>query len=408
MDKPDFQRSIAIEKILNEDVELAVCSALKHINASHLMRENMFILLKPNILSPKPPERAVCTHPKVVQAVIRWIKQFNPRKILVVESSGTQKMGVTERAFEISGIAAVCKEEGVEFKSIESLEKKVYPVPNPLVLNEITSASVIEKADLIINLPKIKTHGQCLVTCCIKNMFGTLPLVHKPQTHARFSTLHQFNSALADIYSVSHPQLTIIDGYYCQEGNGPSAGDVVKLDLILAGYDPVALDTTVCEIIDVKPEKVPYITQAQQKGLGIMDLSLINYPNLIPSAVKRPFKKPSLKPVSVPLPKWFAEYLSKTIFHAQIQFDREKCKLCGTCWNSCPVHAISSPKEMKIGQIPSWDRKKCITCYCCAELCPYEAVAFETNLIKNVLMSWMGVGFGVGLILIMILIFLSI
>lgn len=402
-----MENCIAIERIQNDDVQRAVFSALAQINAQTLMtKPQMTILLKPNLLSPKPPERAVDTHPKVVEAVIHWLQQFQPKRIIVGDSSANPNIGFTDRAIKQSGIGEVCEREKVECIPLEKSERKVYNVPNPLVLDKFASSSFIAEADLIINLPKIKTHNQCILTCCIKNMFGTVLLGNKPRTHALFPTIDKFAAALADIYSVSKPQLTIIDGYLCQEGPGPSAGDVVKLDLILAGYDPVALDTTVCKIIDVKPNQVHYLAKAQQKGLGTMDLTQVKYYGNTPEAVKRPFKLPQTLPASIPLPKKFAEYMGKTIFRTQIKFNSEKCKLCGTCWKNCPVQAISPPRELKPKNVPRWNEKKCIACYCCAETCPYEAVECKVDFARNILLSPISVIMGliiVGIILLIIL-----
>ena len=169
---------VAIQKIKSEDIQTAVFKALELINAHELMKTEQVILLKPNLLGAWPPERAATTHPEVLRAVIRWIKQYEPKKIYLCDSSGTAKMGVTENAMKISGLRSVCEEEGVECIPFEKTERKIYQVPNPLELEEITSSQLIEEADLIINLPKIKTHGQCLLTCSIKNMFKIyMPLI---------------------------------------------------------------------------------------------------------------------------------------------------------------------------------------------------------------------------------------
>ncbi|MHA1273139.1 MAG: DUF362 domain-containing protein, partial [Promethearchaeota archaeon] len=292
---------IAIQKIVNDDVESAVFQALELINAANLFKKpNLKILIKPNILLGKEPERAATTHPEVLKAVIKWLKQFNPKRIIVAESSGTFKRGATLEAFEKSGIKDVCEKFDVEWVPFEKTERKTYKVPNPLVLNEITASTLLDEVDIIINLPKIKTHGQCLLTCCIKNMFGTLILGNKARIHAQFPKKEIFNAALADIYSVSNPQLTIVDGYLCQEGNGPSAGDVIKLDIIIAGYDPVALDTTICRIIDFNPDDVYYIKKLQEKGFGSAEFEILGEPI---ENIKRTFKKPKSHPVSVPLPR---------------------------------------------------------------------------------------------------------
>lgn len=380
---------IAIQKIQNDNIETAVFSSLDMIDAKRLMnKENMTIVLKPNILMGKPPERAVTTHPEVVRSVIKWLKQFNPLKIYVCESSGGEKLGVTEKAMKECGIKDVCEQEGVECIPFESTEREIYRVPNPIELKEFPSSKLLKDADLIINLPKIKTHWQCILTCCIKNMFGTILRINKAKTHAQFPRLERFTAALADIYSVSNPQLTIIDGYLCQEGQGPSSGDVVKLDLILAGYDGVALDTVVSKIIDFDPSEILYLEKAVQKNLGTMDMDRIEILGEKIESVYRKFKSPKLRPISMPLPKWLADYVGKTIFKATVKFNRKKCKLCSTCWSNCPANAISPPEEIRKGNIPKWNKKRCITCYCCAELCPHEAVEFKVNFVKNALFSW--------------------
>ncbi|MGQ4873890.1 MAG: DUF362 domain-containing protein [Promethearchaeia archaeon] len=391
---------IAIQKIVNDDVESAVFKALELINAAELFKKpGLKILIKPNILLGKEPERAATTHPEVLKAVIKWLKQCNPERIIVAESSGTFKRGATLEAFEKSGIKDICEKFDVEWVPFEKTERKIYKVPNPLVLNEIIASTLLDEVDIIINIPKIKTHGQCLLTCCIKNMFGTLILGNKARIHAQFPKKEIFNAALADIYSVSNPQLTIVDGYLCQEGNGPSAGDVVKLDIIIAGYDPVALDTAICRIIDFNPDDVYYIKKLQEKGFGSAEFEILGEPI---ENIKRMFKKPKSHPVSVPLPKFLAKYVGNVIFRSSIKFDRNKCQLCGTCWKNCPVQAITPPEKRQKGiDIPKWDKNKCITCYCCAELCPYEAVDFKINILKNILTSYLSI-LGIGMILIFI------
>ena len=168
---------------------------------------------------------------------------------------------------------AVCEEEGeiVECVPFERTERRVYKIENPLEVEELASSVLLHDVDLIINLPKIKTHGQTTLTCSIKNMFGTMLRTNKARTHSKYPSLTRFTSALTDIYSVSNPQLTVVDGYYCMEGNGPSAGKVVKLDIVMAGFDAVAIDSTVCKIIDVNPRNVKYLAFAEQKGLGTTD-----------------------------------------------------------------------------------------------------------------------------------------
>ena len=130
-----------------------------------------------------------------------------------------------------------------------------------------------------------------------------------------------------------------------------------------SGFDPVALDTTVCNIIAIDPKKVFYIAKAAKKNLGTTDSAQCGFLGEPIESVKYPFKMPKM--------------------YKSISFDPKKCKQCGTCWKNCPMTAIMPPAILKSGRVPKWDQKKCIMCYCCAELCPYEAVNFKINLVKR-------------------------
>ena len=134
----------------------------------------MNILLKPNVLLGKPPEKVLPPILPVLKAVIQWIKQFNPAKITVADSAGGLTLGSTDKYLKTCGCTTVSEEEGVDCTSFEKSERTVYKVTDPLVLNEFSGSKLIEEADIIINLPKIKTHGQCIMTSSIKNMFGTV------------------------------------------------------------------------------------------------------------------------------------------------------------------------------------------------------------------------------------------
>jgi ferredoxin len=165
---------------------------------------------------------------------------------------------------------------------------------------------------------------------------------------------------------------------------------VVELDVIMAGYDPVALDTTVCRIIDLDPKKVVHLSKAQQKGLGTMDLSKLQFLGETIEEVKRPFKIPRTAWVPFRVPQALTDYIAKVIFRATVSFKKDNCVRCGTCWHNCPTKAITPPLELQEGKTPLWDKSKCITCYCCAETCPHEAVNFRINIPKNLFTSWIG------------------
>lgn len=390
---------VAITRVAAGNVQAAVDSALDLVGAAGLMKPGMTVLLKPNMLTAKPPERAVTTHPEVLRAAIRWVKRFTPARVVVADSAGGTARGTTEKVFKESTLEQVCIEEGVEPTPFEKTERKVYTIENPLVLDEFASSSLLAEADIIINLPKIKTHGLTKLTCAIKNMFGTVLLGNKPMMHARFPSINDFSKALADVYSASKPAITIVDGVLCQEGNGPSAGDVVALDIVLASLDGVAADTVACNIIGLDPAKVLHLVHAAAKGLGTMRMDEIEIAGEPLDAVKRTFKIPPGSPLAgAPIPRFIADKLGARVFKAKVIIDPARCKTCGTCWKNCPVEAITKPTVMEPGNIPSWDAGKCITCYCCAETCPHEAIEFAIHPIRNLIFSPWGAAGVIGLV----------
>lgn len=381
------EKILSITRIKNDNVKKAVFDSLNSINASSLLRKkNMKILLKPNVLMGRKPERAVTTHPLVLQAVIQWVKQFNPSKIYVCDSSGSNqgvKEKTTEFALEKSGLKEICEKENVICIPFENTQTKKYKIKNSLVLNEIISSEILEEVDLIINIPKIKTHAFTGLTGSIKNMYGTVLEEQKIGYHRKFTSEDKFTSALVDVYSVSKPELTIIDGYLCQEGNGPSAGKVVKLDLILAGYDPVALDTLICKITGYNPKEILYIDKAERQGLGSSNLNDFTIKGEKIKDARRKFKKPYNFFIKKIAKTGFLKKIMNRFFRFSVVFDKNKCRLCGTCWNICPGNALSPPNNKKT---PKWDKNKCITCFCCSELCPYEAVELKIKLFRNLLL----------------------
>jgi uncharacterized protein (DUF362 family)/Pyruvate/2-oxoacid:ferredoxin oxidoreductase delta subunit len=376
---------VAIQKIAGNDIQAAVDGALELIGAARLMRAGMRVLLKPNVLMAAAPERGVTTDPEVLRAVIRWCRSFGPASIHVADScGGMQTAGSTAKAMEVSGIAAVCREEGVTCVPFEQTPRVLYKVSSPSRVPELHGSALLRDSDLIVNLPKVKTHAQTILTCCIKNMFGTMILNNKAAVHAGNTSNRDFAAALVDVYSVSRPQLTVIDGRLCMEGRGPSGGTVVPMDLILAGFDPVALDGTVCRLIGLDPARVLHLEEAERRGLGRGSPDSVRLLGTPLEEVRRAFAVPRGTP-SLRLPPRLADAVSRTVFKGTVSFDAGLCVRCGTCWKSCPVSAIAPPESDEPGAIPVWDRSRCVTCFCCEELCPHGAARVGVNPVRNLL-----------------------
>ncbi len=221
------------------------------------------VIIKVNFITDKTWETGATTDPLVVEAIIEKLKAL-PVKIYVVESDAT--MTNADKAFEKTGMKAMCDRVGVECINLRYVEDKVkIDVPNEEVLGSITVPRIV-KESAVISAAKLKTHTSTTVTLGMKNMFGLLPDKFKAKYHAR-----GIGKVIVDINTVIPPKLTVIDGFVAMEGRGPVDGTPVKMDLIIASKDVVAADSTGCRVMGINPHEVAHIRRAHDKGIGNID-----------------------------------------------------------------------------------------------------------------------------------------
>jgi uncharacterized protein (DUF362 family) len=221
------------------------------------------VLIKVNFITTMTWDTGATTDPIVVEALIQRLKKLTV-EIFVVESDAT--MTNADNAFEVTGMKEMCKQYGVECLNLRHLEDKVkIPILNCECLKTITVPRIVTES-AIVSAAKMKTHMATKVTLGMKNMFGILPDKLKIKYHAK-----GISKVIVDINTVIKPNLTVIDGFVAMEGKGPSNGSPVKLDLIIAGKDPVATDATGARVMGINPHEVSHIRTAHQKGLGNID-----------------------------------------------------------------------------------------------------------------------------------------
>lgn len=221
------------------------------------------VLIKVNFITVKTWDTGATTDPIVVEAIIEKLKRL-PVDVYVVESDAT--MTDAEKAFEVTGMKEMCKRNGIECLNLRyEKEKARINVQNGETLKEIMVPRIVTES-AIISAAKLKTHTATGVTFGMKNMFGLLPDKFKFKYH-----LKGINKVIVDINTVLRPAVTVIDGFVGMEGRGPVGGKPVQMDLIIAGTDPVATDSTACRIIGIDPHEIKHIHKAYQKGLGNID-----------------------------------------------------------------------------------------------------------------------------------------
>jgi len=270
------------------------------------------VIIKPNLVAPKPLENAVNTDPRVCKAIADMVKEKGARPI-IAESSG---VGMdTEEAIQSTGYSKL-REAGYEVIDLKrkGIETVTVPVPKGKSLKELSLPRVVVEAKSIIVVPKMKTHDQTLVTLSLKNMKGVLPDVFKRKFHTTFGIMQ----GVADLCTVVRPDLSVVDGIVAMEGLGPVLGDPVEMNLIIAGDDPVAVDAVTSAVMGFEPMDYGCVYSAARTGVGIDDLSQIEVVGESIASVERRFKR-SLEAIEekIPYPEGF-----------QVIIDEKACTGC--------------------------------------------------------------------------------
>jgi uncharacterized protein (DUF362 family)/Pyruvate/2-oxoacid:ferredoxin oxidoreductase delta subunit len=329
------------------------------------------VLLKPNVLAVRPPEDAVTTHPAVVSAMCELVLEAGGIPV-IGDGSGIVRPGSTStlQAFKASGIEDAASGCGAELINFETSGYVEVEVPNAGQFSRLHIAKAILDADVIISLPKLKTHELTLYTGAVKNFFGVIPQKNRKQAHA-LEDRDRFGNAVVDIYSIVKPQLAIMDGIVGMEGNGPSNGTPVSAGVVMASYDCVALDIVASELIGIDPLKVPTNKAALSRGFGKEHPEIVGTPL---EEVKVRFKRPE-GGITAHMPSFLMRIL-RTQLTVKPFINTSSCVLCKACVMNCSVHAIE-----EAGGALKINEKKCIQCYCCRELCPNDAVEIRKSLL---------------------------
>ena len=317
------------------------------------------VLLKPNMLAGWPPERAVTTHPAIVKAVIQSLERRGAR-VIVGDNPGSAAYGDARRAAEVSGLRAAAGSRWVELATspVEvAVSSRFFP-------RLAVSREVLE-ADLIVNLPKLKTHMQTTLSGAVKNMFGILVGSQKARVHNVCARGADFAEAIVDIYGIRPPALSIMDAVVGMEGNGPAGGRPRTINRIIASEHGVAVDGVFAAMIGLNPDKVGILRVARGRGLGAVDVSDMDVEGEIPHL--RRFKLP-MNVVGEDLVSRISAPIMRRVGTPRFRLRQDACTKCGTCAKGCPTGAIT------LDPYPTWNYKRCIGCYCCYELCEQDAI----------------------------------
>lgn len=334
------------------------------------------VLLKVNLLSPTEPDLAVTTHPVIVKAVVKLVRETGGVPF-IADAPGYMFAGGKGRALRKSGISEIAEELDVEACQFEGVEKPFINthVEDAVWLNEIMAARLALEADVIINLPKLKTHSNTWYTGAIKNMFGAVAASTRKEAH-NLGELEKFAGAVLDIYSTMVPHLAVMDAIIGMEGEGPRHGKPRHTGLILASRDSVALDAVASRIIGFEPDEILMVRQAVSRGLGDGDLGNIEVKGEQIADVSIDYDKPSGRQVNIhPL----MMRLGSRLIKVQPRLRKDICTECKICAESCPADAIT------MNPYPDIDRSICVECFCCNEMCPEGAMEVRKNWLARMI-----------------------
>ena len=329
------------------------------------------ILLKPNWIMAVPPERHATTHPAVFKAVCE-IFQAAGASLCYGDSPGR---GLSEEASteaaETTGFFDIANALHIPLADF------LYGREASTGSREFYLANGALDCDGIISLPKLKTQGFLKLTGAVKNQMGCILGRRKGAYHQELPRPADFARMLIDLDMLLKPRLYIMDGVIAMEGNGPMNGDPRKMNVLLLSPDPIALDATVCRLVDVNPAYSYTVSLGMQAGHGTYRSDEITLLGDAFDSFFTPDFKISRDPISNVRGAGVFSFGNDAGVPKPYIVD-EACRRCGDCIDICPV----SPKALAWpggdrAKPPAYDYSRCIRCFCCQELCPHGAILIK-------------------------------
>ncbi len=363
-----MKSSVSIVKCQNYDEGRALSALRQSIDLiggiQNYVKNGSRVLLKPNLLFGKSPEKAVTTHPSIVRGMIQIVREAGG----VPSIGDSPSVGSLTWTAERAGIKAVADEMNcplVEFN------RPVLPSKGGgRTFKQLEVDQAVLEADVIINLPKFKTHSLTLLTLGVKNLFGCIPGPKKPLWHLKAGKDQKtFAKILVDIYEVIRPSLTVLDGIVGMEGNGPNSGRPIPLGLVLASGDSLSLDQIVCDLLGISRESLFTNRVAFEQGIGRDPIDVLG--ERVEDVKISDFQFPSLSQPDWHLPGFLSRALKNALTSKPV-IDEEVCKSCDRCAEICPPKALARKGEDLV-----FDYGQCIRCLCCLEVCEEGAISIK-------------------------------
>lgn len=339
------------------------------------------VLLKPNLLSTESPGSPTVTNNIFFEAVIRVIKDYT-ENISFGDSPG---FGDGYKAAKSCGLINVAERYGVKFQDfMDSVDIRL---DNSILCKSWKIARAPYEADVVITLPKLKTHAMAYYTGAIKNQFGCVPGSLKASWHTRMPDANNFSKMLLDLNTLVNTKFAILDGIVAMEGNGPKSGNPYNLNTIIMGDSISAVDSTAVRLIGYdNPLDIPVLKEAYDYKWGAVLPEEIQILGEKIEGMKAKNFKLCRKGGSFYFGNPSATRFLRNMITPNPVLIEDKCIGCSRCYEVCP----EKPKVIKMVNkgdktIPVWDMKNCIRCFCCQELCPKGAIITKYSTLGKIL-----------------------
>lgn len=340
---------------------------LSHLDGGRIA-PGMRVLIKPNFLCASTPEQALTTHPLLIRAAAQYALGRGAR----VQVSDSPPMGSYERIMRKCGVYEALEGLDVDIRELGS--SRIVEVGGRWKTLELSGDAL--DADMVINLPKLKSHCQMGMTLAVKNLFGCIIGMRKPQWHYRVGENSDlFAELLVTICQTVKPGITLMDGILALEGDGPGAGGTPRhIGLLIGSTSALAIDVAVCRMLGIDD----LYTNNAAVRMGMPLTCTIN--GELPCITD--FVIPQNKTLLFG-PKFMHKFMRR---HVTVRPENipQSCKLCNECVRICPAQAIKNT-----GAALAFDYEKCIRCYCCLEICPHRAITRHTPALAGFMQKFL-------------------
>ncbi|MBC8535302.1 DUF362 domain-containing protein [Feifania hominis] len=340
---------------------------------SRFVKPGTRVLLKVNLLMARKPDAATTTHPALVEALAKTLVEAGAAVTIADSPGGLYTEAALRKIYRVTGMEQAAANAGARLNFDTGADFKRHEEGK--LCRNFHFIQPYFDADLVISVCKLKTHAMTTYTGAVKNMFGLVPGLEKPEFHFRFPERKNYCDMLVDLCDAARPALAFMDAVVAMEGDGPSGGTPRGVGLTLASESPFALDLAAAAVVGLGPDQVPTLERAAQRGFAPADageLTILGEP--ISSVRVEGFQLPKSHDDITRfgrLPKFLNEPLRRYGAPRPV-ISRAVCIGCGACAESCPAKTIAIREKKAF-----INYKNCIRCFCCQEMCPVRAIAIK-------------------------------